>query len=173
MICFIPAVANAQHSLLHLYSDQTLLILGSQDSRRGLGFAYQFVKPEKRFDFRQVRAEMVYEVYAHRSWGGRKGRVRNTQNNFGIAGLARYEQGKPGKSRSFWEAGWGLQLVDRTSQDIDTRLNSTPMIGAGWIHSQGGNETYYSLRYFHISNAGTKGSNQGQNWLQLMVGLRF
>jgi lipid A 3-O-deacylase len=166
--------ALADHQILWITGSKTWAILGSQDIRNGLSVHFQKVKPDKRLSFRQNRAEFVWEGYVQRSWGGRPGRGKNTQSNIGILALGRYEQGLPGTARSYWEAGWGLEWVDKDTQDLDSPINSAPTLGAGYIFPQGGkSELYLGFRYHHVSNGGTKRPNQGQNWIQLMLGVRF
>ena len=56
---------------------------------------------------------------------------------------------------------------------MDSKINSTPMIGFGvsWNTSEG--EASIGLRLLHISNAGLVGKNQGQNQLFLVYSWRF
>jgi len=152
----------------------TWLVLGAQDLRKEWGFTYDMVKPDKRLSFRQNRAELVTEITAQVSTGRRPLHPDNIQRNLGLLYLGRYEQGQQGHARSYWEAGWGLEYVNRESGDLNFRFNSTPTLGIGYIKPLGnGNELYAAFRYHHISNAGVKRPNQGQNWVQFMVGYRF
>ena len=178
LACALFAMATthafAAHQIVWITGNKSWPWLGSQDIRTGVSFHYQRVKPDKRLSFRQNRGELVWEGYVQRSWGGREGREKNTQSNIGILALARYEQGGTGHSRWYWEAGWGLEWVDKDTQDLDTPINSIPTLGFGYVIPQAGEkELYLGVRYHHISNGGTRLPNQGQNWVQVMVGLRF
>lgn len=162
------------HRILWSTIGQTWLVLGSQDFRKSYGLAYQMVKPDERLSFRQNEAQLVFEANMQSSTGRRPTRADNVQHNWGLLALGRYELGKPGTRHAFWEAGWGLEYVDRTSQDLNLRWNSTPTLGLGYVlPGKDGHDWYFNLRFRHISNGGTRLPNQGQNWLLLMVGYRF
>ena len=67
----------------------------------------------------------------------------------------------------------GLQVQDRRSTDIPSFVNSTPVVGGGFVFHTGGKDYYTGLRLLHISNAHTQSSNAGQNQLCLMLGVRY
>lgn len=152
---------------------KSLQVLGSQDIRNGYGLHVQWSKPEKRFSFRQNRANMVLETYYMHSTGGRPNRTDDIQTNLGLLVMGRFEQGQPGEQRWYWETGWGLQYISRLGPDINLHINSTPTIGAGLIIPRGKQEFFVGARYLHISNGGFRRPNQGQNWIQMMLGVKF
>lgn len=167
------AVENRRERVVSAVASQSLLVLGSEDRRSGFGASIQWLNPEKRLAFRRYPAKLGYEFYALHTTGhdttGRRPGVTTTAA--GALVFARYEF--PARSiRMFFDLGWGLQVADRISQDLDTRLNSTPMFGAGIIVGRE-RPVYIALRLLHMSNAGTNKPNQGQNQLQLLVGVRF
>lgn len=171
-----PALAIADgwdRPIYWISGGKTWEILGSQDLRHGYGLHVQWAKPDRRLSFRQNRAKLVWEGYYMHSTGGRPNRTDDIQTNLGLLALARYEQGPPGTARSYWEAGWGLQYISRLGPDINLHLNSTPTLGGGYIWPWGERELWVSARYHHISNGGLRKPNQGQNWLQVMVGVKF
>ncbi|MCE9560163.1 MAG: acyloxyacyl hydrolase, partial [Armatimonadetes bacterium] len=107
------------------------------------------------------------------SFGGVQGLQRDTQYNVGFLFMGRYELGLSGTTRAFWEAGWGIQYVNSLSLDIDLKYNSTPTLGVGLLLPDGEGEWIVEARYLHMSNAGMRLPNQGQNWIQLLVGFKF
>lgn len=153
---------------------QSLIVLGSRERRSGFMVAVQRVRPERWLDDRSTPGLLVLEAYYQ--WSNRinalpeAGPVR--QATFGFLALARYEDRRrvPG---TFVEFGWGLSFSDGITADLPSRFNSVPTVGGGFILPAGRREVYLGLRFMHFSNAGTKGSNNGQNQLHLTVGLRL
>jgi hypothetical protein len=148
--------------------------LGSEDTRRGGYYALSYSRPEPRIHFWGYDGELDIEGYYMFTKGGSDFIAGpNSSHHYGVLVIGRYYQHYTRATRAFVEAGWGLQFTNRLTHDIDTRVNSTPMVGVGLISPLGGEEVMFSLRYFHISNAGTAGGNEGLNFFQLSVGLRF
>lgn len=149
-------------------------IIGSQDKRVGITMGIQWAHPEKRLTFNGHRLYLVFESQLSFSYGGGWNR-RPRDKAWAIAslGLARYEVIGPSKRGFFYELGWGLHLANESTFDLDSRLNSTPTLGGGIIFDRAGTTYQLGLRWYHISNAGTVGHNQGQNQLLLQIGVRF
>lgn len=162
-------LAIAQQESIHLFGSQSLMWIGSQDIRRGVGIAYQTAKPDPRLSFRRNEAQLVFEGYAMHTWGGRRGRDRDQASMLGALALARYEYA----NGWFYELGWGLQYANPTTHDLDSRLNSTPTLGLGYVFDCAGTDVRTTLRFMHSSNGGTNPPNQGQNQLWLMIGFRI
>ena len=72
----------------------------------------------------------------------------------------------------FLEGSEGLQLQNRESHDLASWLNSTPTATFG-KYIDADKSRYLGLRIMHISNAGTKHHNRGQNYFMLTYGIRF
>lgn len=160
-----------QWSIWASYGDSQT-VLGSEDHRRANLIGVQYSKPERKFRYRSYKGELVLEGYYLSSRGGGIDNVPPDRTDaFGALAMARYVF--PRRIRSYLEAGWGLQLANRTTIDLSSRLNSTPVLGAGVILDAGTGQIYVGVRYLHISNGGTVGNNQGQNQLHLMLGYRF
>jgi hypothetical protein len=92
--------------------------------------------------------------------------------SFGVLVMARYEQLRR-PIANYVEIGWGLQLSNHVSLDNSSVLNSTPVAGFGIYLGRGRGAACIGLRYLHVSNAGFRGNNKGQNQLHLMLGVRF
>lgn len=149
-------------------------ILGSQDERVGLTLGVQWARPEKRLTMYGKRIYLVFETQiAHTYGGGWRARPRDKTWTIATLGLGRYETRGPSGRGTYFEAGWGLHWASDYTWDLDSRISSTPTAGAGILVRHGNNDYQLGLRWYHISNAGLRGSNQGQNQFLLMLGVRF
>lgn len=146
------------------------LILGSEDLRQGFGIALGYGKPEPRFRYRDVPAQLVLMAYYQSTKGDGAPRYADA---YGALAIARYRFRSNGKVGAYLDLGWGLQATNRTSIDLDSLVNSTPMVGFGAAIRNGSSEVLLGVGLLHISNAGLKGDNQGQNQLFLHLGFRF
>lgn len=148
--------------------------LGSQDLRQGGYYAIARSRPEPRLHFWGHAAEMDVEAYYMYTKGGHWSILpTNNSHHYGVMLVGRYFQRTASRTRAFLEAGWGLQYTNRVTHDIDSNWNSTPMIGLGFDVELKGYDLMFGARYFHISNAGTVGGNEGLNFLQFQVGFRY
>lgn len=154
---------------------QSELILGSEDNRYGGGIAYAYGKPEKRFRKGSIAAQLVYETYVDRTQSsGGVGGTFNSTYAFGGLAYARWRWPVNDLGNGFYaDLGWGLQMADKTTLDLESTLNSTPVAGFGGILRDGDREYLIGLRYLHISNAGLVKPNFGQNEIFFTVGMRF
>lgn len=152
-----------------------LPVLGSQDERTGFFVHYQAVRPEKRLTLWGKNLKLALETNISYSYGGGwRFRHRDQALSVGIAAIAKYEVIGPSRRGSYFEMGWGLNYASRRTWDLNTLLNSTPLLGAGITFPYRQDSVgYLGLRVFHISNAGTYGSNQGQNQLCLFTAFRL
>lgn len=170
-----PSVSSGEKPwMIWGFYGQSWFIFGSEDFRHTTGLTVQWTRPEPRFTFRGNRADLVLEANYFRSTGGNKFEFdADRANSFGLLALARYEFRPQKGLASYIEGGWGLQWIDRITIDLPSRINSTPTLGAGLIFPFGRTEVYVGVRWKHISNAGTRGNNPGQNQIMLGVGVRF
>lgn len=73
----------------------------------------------------------------------------------------------------YFEFGSGFVYVDHLVHDLTTNFNFGSFAGIGvFLHSLKGSPRL-GLRFVHISNAGTGGSNGGVNLLQGVIGVRI
>ncbi len=152
---------------------KSMIVLGSEEKRQGLGVALQWTRPEPRFKLFNQPGLLVWEAYSYASWGHQPtGPNRSTVAIGGLA-MGRYVYGKPNKPRVFWEAGWGLQGITKRTYDLDSPVNSTPVLGVGALIPFGDRDLIASVRWLHVSNGGTRNTNHGQNQLFVMFGIRF
>lgn len=82
----------------------------------------------------------------------------------------------PGHSPWFWEAGIGATLASQRyhtpQREFSTRFNFASHLGLGLqLGEQGQHEVL--LRLQHVSNAGLKEPNPGENFLQLRYALHY
>jgi hypothetical protein len=148
--------------------------LGSEDTRRGAMYSFSYSHPEPRLHFWGYDAELDIEPYFMFTKGGADFIAGpNSSFHYGVLLIGRYFQHYTHATRAFVEGGWGLQYTNRLTHDIDSLWNSTPMLGVGFIVPFKGEELMFTVRYFHISNGGTAGDNEGLNFFQFSAGLRF
>lgn len=151
------------------------LIFGSEDGRFGGGVSYGFGRPEKRFQIGDLAAQLVYEGYVdHTQSGGGQGTPPNS--TFAVGGLAyarwRWPVDRFGNG-VYADFGWGLQFADQPTLDLESQLNSTPILDFGGSLKDGHAEYLLGLRFLHISNAGFVKPNYGQNELFVTFGFRY
>lgn len=167
----VPALAHSQQWSGWIRGGHSVVFLGSEDHRTGFGVAVQWEQPWGRLRYRSHSASLVLEGSFDRTYSAGEGRSpADTTNYWNLLAVGRYYGGWRGKARGFVELGWGASYGERRTEDLDVRLNSTPVIGGGYEHRDG---TLAALRFLHISNAGFGKRNQGQNQLWLMLGRRF
>lgn len=165
---------NAPSYHFSLFGGQSISILGSEDRRTGFGVGFGYGRQEPRFAIKGLRSQLVYEgYYDHTSSRGASGFGPNQAESFGVLAYGLWRWPPKGGLGLYAAAGWGLQYTNRTSVDLDSKINSTPMIGLGVSWDTGKGEGSIGLRMLHISNAGTVGRNQGQNQLYLVYTWRF
>ena len=160
--------------LLTVFGGQSYEILGSEDVRQAWGMGIQWVRSERALRFKGFMADLVMEGYFLDSTS--KGASQMPPNRtlaFGGLAMARYKWPVKNDVRGYLEIGWGLQYTPETSVDLDSNINSTPVLGFGASIQRSGHEFLVGLRYLHISNAGIRGNNQGQNGLNLLFGMSF
>ncbi len=149
-------------------------ILGSEDTRRGGIYGIEYAKPEPKLRWRSHRAQIVYDAYYQYTKGqGFDGLPVNHSHSYGGIVLARYWRRCDGGLPTYLELGLGYQYANIRTQDLDSNWNTTPVIGVGVAAPIRGGEIFFGCRFFHVSNAGTCGNNQGQNQLHFTAGIRF
>jgi hypothetical protein len=153
---------------------QSTIVLGSQDIRQGGGLAIAYSRPEPLFSTSRVPGQLVWEAYLDRTYSVNERERSPDTHAFGVLAIARWYSNQDQYGQGFYYGGgWGLQFADRASIDLDSKVNSTPMLEVGTTFPVGRSEILIGLRFLHVSNAGTVGDNNGSNQLFLTVGLRF
>lgn len=180
---FIPALSRMPQlpsSVLDRpYSSAAVLIghsasiLGSEEIRFVKGFTLGYGKREPRMRFRSTLGELVWEGYYERTNHTYGPRSRDT-DNYGLLAMGRW-YGKPSATgqRYFLSLGWGAQYATYRTPDLDSRINSTPVVDLGTVFPVSGREFMFAIRYLHASNAGIVGRNQGTNQILVMTGFKF
>ncbi len=154
---------------------RTQRILGSQETRFNGGFSVGYGKPEPRFKIGALTAQLVLEGYKYQTMLQSSGGAspRDT-TNYGLMALARYRWNMDeGGNGVYADIGFGVQVVNRLTFDLQSNLNTTPMLAVGGIFKAGDNEIMVGLRLLHISNGGTVKPNRGDNILFFTFGFRF
>lgn len=154
---------------------KSVIILGSEDGRIGGGLSYGYGRPEKRFQAGSVPAQLVYEGYVDFTHSnGENGSGPNSTIALGSLAYARWRWSLNQHGAGMYaDLGWGLQLADGPTLDLNSELNSTPVLDIGFSRRDRKVEYLVGLRFLHVSNAGTAPPNYGQNELFLNFGVRY
>ena len=157
-----------------LFYGRTFTIISSHDVRTGGGFALSYARREPRLRIGSARGQLVLEGYYHdTSDRGVRGDPATFTNAVGALVYIRDRLPINKSTDLYFDIGIGVQYVDQRTRDLDSSINSTPMLALGAAFNKGRHETLVGLRYLHVSNAGTVGDNRGQNGFYLTVGFRF
>jgi hypothetical protein len=149
-------------------------VLGSEDTRRGGVYGFSYSGPEKRLTYKGSEGQLVWSGYYMVTKGaGFEGEPVNHMHTFGVSATARYWNHMIRGVDTFLDLGWGLAYNNITTRDLDVKLVSTPFFGVGAGFDVGGQEVLTGIRWYHQSNGGTRGNNQGLNQIQYWVGVRF
>jgi hypothetical protein len=151
--------------------------LGSEDHRiaRGFGVGTTLNAPRK-LTIKGTSPDLILLGYRHRSTTqGFYGHPPNGTDAYGILGLSRYQLGKRVNGVAWYgEIGFGFQLFDQATIDQSSTWSFSPTFGLGTsIYDSREREFYVGVRFFHLSNAGLRGNNKGQNQLLLTMGVRL
>lgn len=161
---------------LSAFNGQSVIFLGSTDPRRaeGIGFGYDF-GPANRLRWGEVKGHLLMEGYYHFSTSPGAGVRRwgpNSSQSWGLLALSRYTWTNPGAPTMFADIGWGLQIASRATRDLESKLNSTPIIDLGVVIGKE-ERAFVGARFLHMSNAGLVGDNRGQNQIFFLVQFPF
>ena len=153
---------------------QSGIILGGEDIRQGGGFSVAYARPERRFNYGKFKGQIVAEVYANRTHSVNEPTSPNT-SAAGFLVMSRWHSRQNEKGQGFFmDLGWGFQYASKRSIDLDSRVNSTPVVDLGTTFPLGEKQEFMvALRILHESNAGLAGRNQGSNNFWLTFGVRF
>jgi hypothetical protein len=145
-------------------------ILGSQDIRTNYGVGLAWQRPEPHFKWRHGPAQLVMEGYFEHSNGEDHGIRGKVTESIGVIWYARF---RFPQFNLFADIGEGVHLSTSESFDLGTRINSSPMLGFGFVIRQGNQETMIGARLLHISNAGLNQSNRGQNQVLFYMSVKL
>lgn len=149
-------------------------IIGSEDTRRGGIYGVGYAWREPRLTYRRNEPHLIVTGYTMFTKGGGFEDIPvNQMRTWGVSVVARYWSHWIRGWNTYLDLGWGGAYNSIRTRDLDRRSNSTPIIGVGVALPTGRTETYLSVRFYHMSNAGTRGNNQGMNQVQFLAGVRF
>jgi len=161
---------------MHIAGGRSLLILGTSDARNNFQVGLQYVKPEKHLRIGRHRGEWFQDLYYEHSGSkagtGYFGAFPSQYDAVGYLFGARYTWGI-GRYQLYGDFGLGLSYDTQRTEDLPSRLNSTPFLDFGVIIPNGAHPLSIGLRLLHVSNAGLVAHNAGQNQLFLDFGVRF
>jgi len=169
--------AQKPYWTFHVGAGRTLLVLGSTDVRNNAFAGLQYAKPEKHFRIGKHSGEMLQEIYYEHSGSkagsGYRGGFPSQYDAAGYLFGSRYTWGLRGAYKIYTDLGLGLYYDTERTEDLPSRLNTTPFIDLGLIIPNGANPLTVGLRLLHVSNGGVVAPNAGQNQLFLDLGVRF
>ncbi len=127
-----------------------------------------------RRDFGRTELSGVTEAYVSH-WSARSENQRHGYTQVGLLPVIRMRL-DGGRSPWFFEGGIGLSYLDnlyrRQDKQFSTRFNFVDVVGVGRsLDPERRREV--SLRFSHVSNAGIKEPNPGENFLQLRYAFLF
>ncbi len=151
---------------------QSFRIMGSEDIRHGWCLGAIYAKPEPRFSNSWESGDLAYAAYITETHSTRNISGRHS-DGVGLIAMMHVHRMLTESWGYYYSLGWGLQYVSKASVDLDSQLNSSPVLGFGVISFWGKREIRIGFDYLHLSNAGLQGSNQGQNQLFFSVATRL
>lgn len=149
-------------------------ILGSSEIRDGGGIAYASARNEPRFRIDRGRAQLVYEGYV--DYTDSDGAIRPNESSYAAGGIAYarwWLRPLASDPRFYVDLGEGLQIATRTTYDLPSEINSTPILDLGVAFRIGHEDGLFGVRFLHISNAGFVSPNRGQDEFFLTAGIQF
>lgn len=153
-----------------LFTGKSLTVLGSEDPRNARGFGVELeTGPESRLRWGSRPGSLVlsaYWSYSHSQ--GIRNDAANSYQAYGVLAAGRYRW-RAGQVRLFGDVGLGIQMLSHQSRDLDSKINTTPVLDLGLEFDCG----LLGVRLLHVSNAGVVGGNEGQNQLFLFVAASF
>ncbi|RYG65764.1 acyloxyacyl hydrolase, partial [bacterium] len=140
---------------------------------RGFGVALSVLRPERQANFRGYRGEVKYELnFLTSTSPGLYEYDADRTEGYGALALYRLSRYREGQG-IYLEAGLGVQYSSQATHDARLQLNTTPTFGVGYRFPVGERAIEIGARYYHVSNAGRKNPNGGQNWLFATVSFAF
>ena len=145
-------------------------MIGSEDTRRGSIYGISYTRPEKRLKFQGLDGKLAIEgYYLFTKGGGFENIPVNNMRSYGILATAKYPLSWFPRFGSHFDLSFGLVYNSITTRDLDSNLNTTPGFGIGFEYRN----IDFTVRWYHASNGGTNGNNQGTNQIQYVLSLKF
>lgn len=156
------------------FAGRSVIMLGSKEVRQGGGIGFGYGRPEPRFRLWSVPAQWVWEATVDETHGlGTYASAPNDRLGVHVFSYSRWRGRTNHGIGAYADLGFGLYFVS-PNFDVNSDVSTTPLLGLGLAFRSGQkNEWLVGLRYRHISNAGTRSPNNGQNGIWLTVQFRF
>jgi len=149
-------------------------VLGSEDIRRGGIYTVGLAMPWNGLKLFGHPGQFVAQgYYMFTKGGGFEDIPVNGLHTYGVLASARYHNHWFKGVDTFFEVGWGFCYSNHSTRDLDSLINSTPTFGIGASWAKGNDLVFAQIRWWHMSNGGTDGNNQGLNQIQYIVGVKF
>ena len=171
----VEAPTTRGYWYLTLMGGQTQKILGSSEIRINGGLDLGYGRFDPRLKLGTIPAEFVIEAYTYRTeLQSAPAASPGQTSNYGALAVTRYRwpMEKAGNGM-YVDLGFGVQFVNRPTFNLQSNLNTTPMVGIGGVFRSGKHEILLGLRLLHVSNGGRVKPNRGDNILFLTFTVRF
>ena len=150
------------------------VIIGSEDTRRGQAYAVGRVTYSRGLSSSHVPGYMVTELTYNSTRGGGFEDIPGDQLRIvGLQVAARWHPTWLANHKVYAQIGLGITYADHTTRDLDSSFNTAPFVAVGATWPLRGDRAVVEVRFWHVSNGGTVGNNQGMNQLQFLFGVQF
>lgn len=172
----IPATASAQDSLLRMRSSVYLQAAGAERNSTASTVGVTFPWRDWSSSFLGSQVSGYWDLSLSR-WASDAGppNGRMTTTVFEITPSFRFVP-DAGQSHFFLDAGVGATVANHRytvrNKVFSTRFNFASHIGAGWVFGDQ-RQHEIQLRVQHVSNAGLRHPNPGENFVQLRYSMHF
>lgn len=145
-------------------------IVGSEDTRRGTFYSLGYSRPEPRITLRGLKGDMLVEgYYLFTKGGGFEDIPVNQMHSYGVMVTAKYWTRWIRGLKTHADLSFGLVHNSITTRDLDSNWNTTPGFGVGIDFGR----FDFTVHWYHASNGGTDGNNQGTNQIQYLLSVKF
>lgn len=112
---------------------------------------------------------MLEGYYLFTKGGGFEDIPVNNMRSYGLLATAKYHVPWIRRLNSHFDLSFGIVHNSLTTRDLDSKFNTTPGFGFGvaWQKFD------FTIRWYHASNGGTDGNNQGTNQIQYLLSYKF
>jgi hypothetical protein len=137
------------------------------------GAEYGSAHPDPRLAVLGYPAQLVSELKF--DYSRASGDYREPASDFALGAIftAHYEWPWKSPRGFYFDWGGGAESINHVSHDLPLSFDGAITFGFGYYFPSAADRILIGIRYFHISNAGRKYPNFGQNQLQAIVGLKF
>jgi hypothetical protein len=156
-------------TVLELSVGHGVEILGSRESRYGVGAGIEWGRPGRTFKSgNDIAVREAVHLRFFRSFNENEGFDGLT------LGIGLRLHSTAGRLRNgYFEIGTGVAVTDGVSIDVNSRFNFVSFVGGGFYFDSSAAASRFGIRWVHVSNANIEPPNIGLNQLEAVFGFRF